>query len=259
MISRIAPTPSGYLHIGNALNFVITFLEVKRASGRLRLRIDDLDAQRSRPEYVTDIFETLEWMGLDWDFGPKDPEDHSLHHSQRLRRERYLEATRLLLARRQAYVCECTRLSLKGNPCTCRDRRLRFDPASAVVRVAGGAVELGDFTIWRREGIPAYQLVSLVDDLDHGVDCIVRGEDLRPSTQAQLHLAALLGRDFGAERFAQIRFIHHPLITGPGGAKLSKSERAVALRTVYPRSAPPDALFRDLAPHLELAGFQSPC
>lgn len=252
MISRIAPTPSGFLHLGNALNFVITWLEVRKAGGKLRLRIDDLDPLRCRTEYLDDIFETLEWMKLPWDLGPKSTEDHRLHYSQGLRRERYLEATRYLLASGRAYVCQCSRQTFKEQSCLCRDRAFRFDPLSTVVRVRGGAgrIELGDFTIWRREGIPAYQLVSLIDDLDHGINLIVRGEDLRASTEAQIYLASLLSEDFRAERFMRVRFIHHPLITGPMGQKLSKSDRAVALRDLYPRASPASDLFRTLSHHL---------
>lgn len=257
MRSRIAPTPSGYLHLGNALNFVITAREVKRVGGSLRLRIDDLDAQRSRSEYIEDIFGTLNWMGLEWDLGPRSPEDHRLHHSQHLRRERYLEAVQFLLSREQAYVCGCSRQSQKLVACGCRDRGLAFDPEGGVVRLAGGEgqIELGDFTIWRREGIPAYQLVSLLDDLDHGVDCIVRGEDLRPSTEAQLYLASQFGTEYGAERFGRVRFIHHPLITGAEGKKLSKSDRAAALREVYPREESPRKMYRLLSRQL---GFARP-
>jgi glutamyl-tRNA synthetase len=114
---------------------------------------------------------------------------------------------------------------------------------------------LGDFVLWRREGIPAYQLVSLVDDLDFGIDLIVRGEDLRPSTEAQLYLASVLGQHFGADRFAGVRFVHHPLISGKFGQKLSKSDRAIALRELYPRTAGPVALYREIAKHADLSGL----
>jgi glutamyl/glutaminyl-tRNA synthetase len=249
MISRIAPTPSGFLHLGNALNFVITWLEVRKAGGKLRLRIDDLDPLRCRTEYLDDIFETLEWMKLPWDLGPRSTEDHRLHYSQDLRRERYLEAVRFLLDRELAFVCNCSRLSLKAKPCRCRLERYAFNPKSSVVRVSGseGKIELGDFPIWRREGIPAYQMVSLLDDLDHGVDCIVRGEDLRPSTEAQIYLASLFGSAFGADRFSKVRFIHHPLIRGTGGRKLSKSDRADGLRNRAPKDGNAEGLYRELS------------
>jgi glutamyl-tRNA synthetase len=86
--SRIAPTPSGYLHIGNALNFVRTWLMVRRAGGILRLRIDDIDATRTRPEYFDDIFRTLEWLGMDWDEGPRNANEQTEIYSQSLRAER---------------------------------------------------------------------------------------------------------------------------------------------------------------------------
>ena len=79
--SRIAPTPSGFLHLGNALNFIFTWLVVRKNQGKLHLRIDDIDALRFRPEYLQDIFYALEWLGLDWDSGPSGPEDFLSHHS----------------------------------------------------------------------------------------------------------------------------------------------------------------------------------
>jgi glutamyl/glutaminyl-tRNA synthetase len=257
MRSRIAPTPSGFLHIGNALNFVLTWLEIRKAGGSLRLRIDDLDAKRSRPEFIEDIFETLRWMRLDWDLGPRDPEDHQLHFSQHLRRGRYLEVLLHLLSRGSAYVCECSRQSLKSAPCRCSERNLPFDPSSSVVRVRGGEgrVALGDFVLWRREGIPAYQLVSLIDDLDIDIDLIVRGEDLRPSTEAQLYLASVLDDSFEAKRFLDVRVVYHDLISGPTGEKLSKSNRSTSLRELFRRDGPPDALYRELSRHL---GFREP-
>lgn len=257
MRSRIAPTPSGFLHIGNALNFALTWLEVRKAGGSLRLRIDDLDFQRSRPEFIEDVFDTLRWMRLDWDLGPRDPEEHQLHFSQHLRRSRYLEVLLHLLSRGSAYVCDCSRQGLKTIPCRCNERNLPFDPSSSAVRVRGGEgrVALGDFVLWRREGIPAYQLVSLVDDLDFGIDLIVRGEDLRPSTEAQLFLASRLGSRFEAERFCRVRVVYHHLITGPSGEKYSKSNRSTSLRELFQRDGPPDALYRGLSRHL---GFGEP-
>jgi glutamyl-tRNA synthetase len=107
--------------------------------------------------------------------------------------------------------------------------------------------------VWRREDLPAYQLVSLIDDLDAGVDTIVRGEDLRESTGIQLALARELGDAFGASRFLQTHFIHHPLVTGISGEKLSKSRGADSLRETFRRDPSPGKLFQVLSPHLGFA------
>jgi glutamyl-tRNA synthetase len=112
--TRIAPTPSGFLHAGNAVNFLITHELARAARGTLLLRIDDLDAERARPEYLDDIFRSLEWLGIDWDEGPTGPEDFLRNWSQRSRIERYSE---LLLGLRKGghlYACECSRKAVPG-------------------------------------------------------------------------------------------------------------------------------------------------
>jgi glutamyl-tRNA synthetase len=252
LISRLAPTPSGFLHPGNALNFIATWLLVRSSGGKLRLRVDDLDTTRTRPEYLRDLFETLTWMGLDWDEGPRSMEDLEQRFSQKLRRSRYLEAIRDLLPESGAYVCECSRALLSEKTCSCPERRLPFDPEASVVRIAL-PLENGEsrlVTLWRREGIPAYQLVSLIDDLDHGVNLIVRGADLLESTLIQRALARKLTDRFAAERFSRIRFYHHPLLSGPGGEKLSKSRGSDSLRTLYPRAESAARLYQNLSPSL---------
>ena len=252
IISRIAPTPSGFLHVGNAFNFLLTSAWVRRNGGRLRLRIDDLDTTRTRPEYLEDLFETLAWLGLNWDDGPKDVQDLALRHSQTLRRSRYLEVLQDFMHLGIAYVCICSRTDLEKRPCLCREAKNSFNPGLSRVRVdldLPGTVKK-TVTIWRQEGIPAYQLVSLVDDLDHGVNLIVRGEDLLESTEIQRALARLLGNRQGAERFESIRFLHHPLIQGPDGNKLSKSRGADALRVLFPRSGSNEALLELLEPEI---------
>ena len=94
--TRFAPTPSGYLHLGNAWSLALTWLLARSRGGSIHLRIDDLDAARLRPEYLEDIFASLEWLGLDWDGGPRDPADFLARHSQRLRLDRYRAALDVL-------------------------------------------------------------------------------------------------------------------------------------------------------------------
>ncbi|MHB1015727.1 MAG: glutamate--tRNA ligase family protein, partial [Desulfurivibrionaceae bacterium] len=242
--SRIAPTPSGLLHLGNAVNFVLTWLMVRRAGGTLRLRIDDADCLRTRPEYLEDIFLQLDWLKITWDEGPTGPDDFRCRFSQQLRQERYRSFLAELDRLGHLYPCGCSRSKIREHapdgvyPGFCRDRsgapmpgeaqRVRV-PGGSVFRVEGQEVALckamGDFVLWRKEDLPAYQLVSLVDDLDDRINLIVRGQDLLPSTAAQLFLAGLHGNN----SFAETSFLHHPLVLGEDGRKLSKSDNVLSL------------------------------
>lgn len=263
--SRLAPTPSGYLHLGNAWNFGLTWLLTRRAGGRLRLRIDDLDAPRVRPAYVEDIFRTLEWLGLDWDEGPTGPEDHARNYSQQDRHARY-EALITQLGER-VFACGCSRRAIEAAspdgqyPGTCRRRGLPLDQPGTALRVqtADAAVTWtdgwqGPVTRWpdqamrdpvirRKDGIPAYQIASLADDLDHGITHILRGADLLDSTAIQLWLAEVAGEP----RFGQVQFYHHPLLTDATGHKLSKSAGSAALAHQREAGHPPTEVWTQLA------------
>lgn len=265
--SRLAPTPSGYLHLGNAVNFLHTWLLVRQAGGVLKLRIDDLDGDRCRPEYIEDIFRQLDWLGLDWDEGPSGPDDFNRHHSQRLRMERYREVLENLRECAPLFACTCSRKEILQRspsglyPGTCRHLshrsgashalRILVEPES-VLEVACQTLdlsrELGDFVVWRRDDRPAYQLASLVDDLDDAINLIVRGDDLRVSSAAQLYLAAKLGRD----EFSRARFIHHPLLFGPAGRKLSKSDDALSLAALRARGETSLPVYRAVARQLAI-------
>lgn len=291
--TRYAPTPSGYLHLGNAWSFVLTWLLARGGKGGIHLRIDDLDTARLRPEYLEDIFASLDWLGLDWDTGPRDPEDFRARFSQRLRLDAYRAALDALAAGGgpegpAVYACACSREQVKRAarsagapgtyPGTCRSLaldlaapgaawRLRLDPEEEVpIRdIVTGTLwtfpgrEAGDFVIRQRNGDPAYQLASVVDDEALGVNLVVRGQDLLPSTAMQLALA----RRLGARGFAEADFLHHGLVvegTIPaqeGGeaapAKLSKSAggmqpgeqgpMAASLRAIRERQGSPDTLY----------------
>jgi glutamyl-tRNA synthetase len=242
LVTRIAPTPSGFLHAGNRLNFRRTADLAAELGAELALRIDDVDASRYRREYAEDIFATLEEMGIAWTVGPRDVDDFEAHWSQRAKTEVYrAELERALSRGLQAYACSCSR-SVQSGPASggcaggCRDRDLPLEPGRTALRVAvdpGTAVdvgmeqvsldsEMGDFIVWRRDDLPAYQLVSVVDDRDLGVTHIVRGRDLLPSSAAQVHLAPWLE----AEGVAQATYVHHEIVTDASGAKLSKSTLA---------------------------------
>lgn len=243
--SRIAPTPSGYLHMGNALNFIITWLAVRKQNGVLRLRIDDIDNARTRTEYVDDIFDTLDWLGLDWEEGPVNTADHLQNYSQLNRTARYNELIGQLIATGQVFACSCSRKTLEQQPCTCHRKQLPLDqpdtalklhtPENLIIQVPdvqAGTIPVNlyqrmpDFVIRRRERIIAYQIASLADDTDYGINLIVRGNDLLDSTAAQLYIAQLTGNSL----FGQTVFYHHPLITGPDGSKLSKSAGSSSLK-----------------------------
>lgn len=267
--SRLAPTPSGYLHLGNAVNFLITWLMVRTAGGILKLRIDDADSDRTQPEYIEDIFCQLDWLGITWDDGPSGPDDFLRHHSQRLRQERYRAVLEELAATGLLFPCACSRKQIREHsasglyPGTCRGRhqppagehsiRLAV-PAETMVQVGDQPVSLGaamgDFVLWRRDNQPAYQLASLVDDLDDRITCIVRGKDLLASTAAQLYLATLLGAT--GEPFRNITFHHHPLIPGAGGQKLSKSDNALSLHAMREAGVTPVLIYQAAARVLEL-------
>ncbi|MEW6594563.1 MAG: glutamate--tRNA ligase family protein [Thermodesulfobacteriota bacterium] len=267
--SRLAPTPSGYLHLGNAVNFLLTWLMVRAAGGTLKLRIDDADSDRTRPEYIEDIFSQLDWLGITWDEGPSGPEDFLRRHSQRLRQERYRAVLAELASQASLFPCGCSRKTIREYsptglyPGTCRGRNeppegvyaIRIViPPETVVQVGSKAVALGtlmgDFVLWRRDDQPAYQLASLVDDLDDCITCIVRGADLLASTAAQLHLAALLGPT--GTPFRGIAFHHHPLIPGEGGRKLSKSDNALSLHAMREAGVTPALIYQATARVLNL-------
>jgi glutamyl-tRNA synthetase len=244
LVTRLAPTPSGYLHLGNAVNFLLTAWTAAAAGGRVLLRIDDIDAGRTRPEYLEDIFSTLAWLELQIHGGPRDPADFLAHHSQTLRIAQYRAALgKLLASGLPMYACACSRRDLA------QLRRLHpDDPGAHLCRsgdvpfVAGRSTwrartdpslgdwvqQLGDFVLWRRDDLPAYQLTCVVDDERLGVNHIVRGADLSSSTRAQLWLAGFLG----ARGVLTATYVHHELVTDALGVKLSKSAGASSVRAL---------------------------
>jgi glutamyl-tRNA synthetase len=251
--SRIAPTPSGFLHIGNAYNFLMTEAIVRQSNGLLRLRIDDLDAPRIRKEYVEDIFESLSWLGIEPDEGPQDAAEQSTLFSQSLRISKYNDLLHRLVATGLVFACNCSRKDLQQKSSdgqyagTCIDKqipldtpdvswRLRTSEATNVSfhdRIMGRQeIRLWDvqrhFVIRRRDGLPAYHVASLYDDVDYNINTIVRGADLLTSTAAQLYLAQLLQLD----GFIRTAFYHHPLMTDEKGEKLSKSAGSTSLKAM---------------------------
>jgi glutamyl/glutaminyl-tRNA synthetase len=246
--TRIAPTPSGYLHVGNALSFAITWALARQQNGIILLRIDDLDNIRFRPEYLQDIFDTLHFLGLDWDEGPGDAEDFSENYSQHKRLHLYNSLLDVLISKNLLYACTCSRKQLapvlsEALHCTnCLQEQLPLDEPQAswriclpedaritFVDISFGTCQVDltqtmpDFVVRTKNGLPAYQVASLCDDLHYGINTIVRGQDLLPSTAAQLFMAKHAGLTF------ETRFMHHPLALETTGVKLSKSHDALSI------------------------------
>jgi len=246
----MAPTPSGFLHIGNAYNFTLNWLAARLTPGaRLLLRIDDLDAERKRPEYVQDIFDTLRWLGLDWDEGPRSAEDFEKNWSQRHRLPLYHDTLHALRLDGHLFACGKSRRDLApfegGYPPEFREQHLSLDAPDAAWRIKTPHLPglPPDFVVRRRDGIPAYQIASLTDDRHFGVTHVIRGADLAESTAAQQFLAECLGWP----DFSRIHFLHHPLLLGSDGGKLSKSAGAAALKTRREAGQSPAEVFRSLA------------
>jgi glutamyl-tRNA synthetase len=245
LITRIAPTPSGFLHAGNALNAVLVWLWARQNNASILLRIDDLDNERVRVEYIEDIFRTFDWLGIDWDLGPQTVDEFNSMWSQHRRLDEYHRAIQVLSDRELVYRCSCSRakwLELGYGGCKCSSQFSQNDDYS-VLRLANMPYELSFNDTWngklswdyshnsmvsvlrRRDGQPSYQIASIVDDMLFETSHIIRGEDLVESTAFQLHLSDLLG----FSNFRNVRFMHHPLIHS-GGTKLSKSAGTTSLK-----------------------------
>ncbi|MBL7924348.1 MAG: tRNA glutamyl-Q synthetase [Bacteroidia bacterium] len=242
---RFAPTPSGYLHLGNAASFLLTWLFARAVNSRLLLRIDDLDRDRFRAEYLSDIFRTIERLGLDYDEGPSGPDDFLKNWSQQKRLPLYMESLEKLRAKDFVYACRCSRASLSSSlACRCRVEktgkdepgtawRFSIKPESEICffdpllgeRCIKPWSETGDFIVKQKNGYPSYQLSSVVDDCFFEISHLVRGYDLIPSTAVQLMLCPAIG----LHQFKDKKFMHHPLLCGTDGSKLSKSGGARAL------------------------------
>jgi glutamyl/glutaminyl-tRNA synthetase len=240
VVGRLAPTPSGYLHVGNAVNFVLTWLLVRRAGGALHLRIDDLDRARLRRPYLSTIFRVIDWLGLDYDHGPSGPDDFLRHHSQLLHLPAYNQVLRRL-AQQPGLVYGSPRSRTNATDAAVPLAtpgvawRVHVPTGTTVPLVDGwqGAVqisladEMSDFIVRKKDGVAAYQLASVVDDLRLGTTLVVRGLDLLPSTAAQLWLAAQLS-EIGSFNATRITFYHHGLLTDAAGNKLSKTTQAAS-------------------------------
>jgi len=244
-ITRLAPSPTGALHLGNARTFLVNWLLARAGGWRIVLRIEDLDGPRVKKGADRQALDDLRWLGIDWDEGPV---------YQSARRPLYQQAVEQLLAAGRAYACLCTRTEVAQAasaphaddgatvyPGTCRDRyasleqaqaesgrapavrfrlpedRLEFRDSFSGMHTYDLAGQLGDFVIAKADGTPAYQLAVVVDDAAMGVTDVVRGADLLDSTPRQLLLFDALGH-VGR----QPNYYHLPLVIGPDGRRLAK-------------------------------------
>ncbi len=248
MITRFAPAPTGFLHLGHVVNAVHVWQAAHDRDGRVLLRIEDHDRQRSRPEYEAAILEDLAWLGFRHD-GPVTRQSE--------RDALYRKALQPLIDRELVYGCSCTRADLAAPstslrasgdpgselryPKTCRDRglpltddvgwRLRIEPGTEPFfdeicgpLVQEPAAQCGDLLLRDRLGNWTYQFAVTVDDQLQKITDVIRGIDLLPSTGRQIRLARLLGRT------AMPRFAHHGLVMKSATEKLSKSDGDTGVR-----------------------------
>lgn len=229
MLTRLAPTPSGFLHTGNLVNFVLTARIAREVNAQVWLRIDDADAARVRPEYLDDIFDALDWLELTWDTGPASSAEMPTW-SQNQRLAQYVVARESLQQRGHVYACSCSRadwMNYKGQACPkgCVELGVTFVPGETSLRL--DVPGMREVVVWRRDDSPAYHLTSVVDDDAAGVDLVVRGVDLAASTEIQRLVSNLLD----GSAFHRARVLHHELLVDSAGRKLSKSAGAGAVPT----------------------------
>jgi glutamyl-tRNA synthetase len=289
---RLAPSPTGYLHIGHARTFWTAFERARAAGGTLVLRMEDLDPDRSRAEYADAALEDLRWLGIRWQEGP-DVGGLFAPYAQSQRRTYYLAAWRKLLRGGFLFPCRCSRKDLEAAlsaphesvssgvvearsngeveplddepiyPGTCRRSESNLaqpsDPATSEIaepgnfnwrfRVPDGeviefvdgnlgpqrfvaGVDFGDFVVWRRDGVPSYQLACVADDAAMKITEVVRGEDLLKSTARQILLYRALELDPPG-------WFHCRLVADRNGRRLAKRHDALSLRTLRQRGVTP--------------------
>ena len=209
--TRFAPTPSGYLHLGNVYNALACQKWAKENNAKLVLRIDDIDRARFRIEYLEDIFKTMDWLGIEFDEGPSGVEDFLKNYSQHTKLDLYKKY--LELVTQDTFSCECSRKDLAGienYPGTCRDKNLAYKEDLNL------RLKPMDMIIYKKDLLPSYHWSCVIDDYEMNITHLIRGEDLIPSTNIQEKLRKKLN-------LPSISVSHHPLITDQSGQKLSKS------------------------------------
>ena len=229
---RIAPSPTGSLHIGNARTALFNWLYAKANGGTFVVRIDDTDMERSTEEYQKNILENLRWLGLDWDEGVDVGGEHG-DYRQSSRFERYREVARQLVEKNFAYEDDgAIRFKVP------KDQTINFKD---FVRgdMSFDTSDVEDFVILRSDNSPTYHLASTVDDVDYGITIIARGEDILSSTPKHILIMEALGADLP-------NFCHLPLLFGPDGKKLSKRHGDTSVKAFRDKGILNDAMFNYL-------------
>lgn len=257
---RIAPTPTGYMHLGHAKTFLAAQKRALIKGGELILRVEDLDRDRCKPEYTNALIEDLRWAGLRWDEGPDCGGDRGPYR-QSERRDAFIDTWRQLRHVGAIFPCLCSRKDVQAAvraphredgeliyPGTCREAEDRFESEAEALRVNWrfrvpdgerisfrdgnqgpqtfvAGVDFGDFLVWRKDGMASYELAVVSDDIAMGITEVVRGEDLLVSTARQLLLYRSLGETPPA-------FYHCPLILDESGRRLAKRDKAKSLRAL---------------------------
>lgn len=282
---RYAPSPSGVQHLGNIRTALLTWLQVRLVGGEFILRMDDLDTPRVRPGSAAQILADLRWLGMDWDRveGIDYATDADCVYVQSASLRHYQQALLVLKNQGKVFPCDCSRkqiADLVGKPHagghyvypgTCREREMTsfsssrqyawrflvedelicFDDVLMGAQSQHVAREMGDFVLKRRDGVFAYQLASVVDDIDMGVTDVVRGADLLVSTPAQIALFRALGA-------TPPRFWHVPLKTDTQGNKLAKRDGADSLQRLRDAGVTAKQIIGSLAFELGLVDDDKP-
>lgn len=286
---RLAPSPTGYLHVGHARTFWTAWLRARDAGGALIMRMEDLDPDRSKAEYAEAALEDLRWMGIRWAEGP-DKSGPFAPYTQSKRHPLYLSAWRKLLRLGWLFPCRCSRKDLESAigaphessmpvgkindkieplddepiyPGTCRQNLWRAPqlpgPTSSDIETPDGlnwrfhvrdgevvefydqnlgpqryvaGEDFGDFVVWRRDGVPSYQLACVVDDAAMGITEVVRGADLLKSTARQILIYRALGLTLPA-------WFHCSLVVDHNGRRLAKRHDSLSLRAMRQRGLTP--------------------
>jgi len=279
---RLAPSPTGYLHVGHARTFWTAFQRAREACGTLVMRMEDLDPDRCRASYADAAIEDLRWLGIRWQEGP-DKGGPFAPYLQSRRLDVYLDAWRRLVRNGYLYPCRCSRKDLENAlaaphesawpsvqddsridalddepiyPGTCRPLQGGGSMADALgeginwrFRVPDGEVvefedrnlgrqrfiagrDFGDFVVWRRDGVPSYQLACVADDAAMGITEVVRGADLLKSTARQMLLNRALGFDDPA-------WFHCALVVDHNGRRLAKRHDSLSLSALRQRGLTP--------------------
>ena len=263
IVTRFAPSPTGYLHLGHVVNAIYVWGIARAAKGRVLLRIEDHDRIRSRPEFEAALLEDLAWLGFVPDEGLAPVRRQSENEDS------YIRALATLTATHHVYACDCSRKEIvrlrqasagqgaERYPGTCRHRRLRpgddvprgigirvqlDDDEERFVDVAVGEIlqtpaeQCGDLLLKDRDGNWTYQFAVTVDDINDGVNFVIRGLDLLSSTGRQIKLARMLGRAHPPH------FFHHSLIIKTDGEKLSKASGDTGVRELRTRGVSAEAV-----------------